>query len=137
LTAELVKTKVDIEKKNSYSYSSRWPILTKKKLPIKAKIDRFLTFMLIIFLLYTLQCVKMARFDQCFLYLAQIFEPAIAAPQKVASAQLCDSTAKTSFEMEDSLSVRTDFSSSNKRSARSKDKNNDKNAFTAFISTHC
>ena len=34
--------------------------------------------------------------------------------------QLCDSTAKTSFEMEDSLSVRTDFSSSNKRSACSK-----------------
>ena len=87
--------------------------------------------------MHTLQCAKTARFGQCFLYLVQIFEPAIAAPQKVASAQLCDSTAKTSFEMEDSLSVRTDFSSSNKRSARSKEKNNYKSAFTAFISTHC
>ena len=93
--------------------------------------------MLIIFLVYKLQFAKTNRFDQCFLYLAQIVEPAIAAPQKVASAQLCDSTAKTSFEMEDSLSARTEFSSSNKRSARSKEKKNDKNAFTAFISNHC
>ena len=67
-----------------------------------------------------MQCANKTRFGKCFLYLVQIFEPAIAAPQKVASAQLCDSTAKTSFEMEDSLSVRTDFSSSNKRSACSK-----------------
>ena len=140
MAAGLAKTKADMAKKSSYSYSSGWPILTEKKIVFKAKIDLFLTFMLIIFLVHTLQCEKTTRFGQCFLYLVQIFEPAIAAPcapQKVASAQLCDSTAKTSFEMEDSLSVRTDFSSSNKRSAGSKEKNNDKNVFTAFISTNC